>query len=58
MIWASEVLLPEFCTQRTAMIGGEKFSFKPSDRGWEPAARQAGLSLGINQPKIVFDISR
>ena len=49
-------LLPEFCTQLTAMIAGVKFSFNPADRGWETAALQPGLSLGINQPKIVFNI--
>jgi hypothetical protein len=49
-------ILPEFCTQLTAMIGGEKFSCNPADRGWEPAALQAGLSLGIKQPEVVFNI--
>ena len=49
-------LVPEFCTQLTAMIGGGKFSFTPTDRGREPAALQPGLSLGINQPKVVFNI--
>ena len=53
-VWVN--LIPEFCTQLTAMIGGEKFSFTPADRGWEPAALQPGLSLGINQPEIVFNI--
>jgi four helix bundle protein len=32
-------LLPEFCTQITVMIGGEKFSFIPADRERQPAAR-------------------
>jgi hypothetical protein len=38
------------------MIGREEFSFTPADREREPAALQAGLSLGIQQPKVVFNI--
>jgi hypothetical protein len=38
------------------MIGEEKFSLIPADREWEPAARQPGLSLDIQQPKVVFNI--
>jgi hypothetical protein len=38
------------------MIGGEKFSFNPADRGWEPAALQAGLSLGIKLAEVIFNI--
>ena len=49
-------LIPEFCTQLSAMIGEEKFSFNPADRGWKPAGLQAGLSLGITQPEAVFNI--
>ena len=49
-------LIPEFCTQLTAMIDEEKFSLIPADREWEPAARQPGLSLDIQQPKVVFNI--
>ena len=49
-------ILPEFCTQITVMIGGEKFSFNPADREREPAARQPGLSLGIRQLKVVLNI--
>jgi cation:H+ antiporter len=49
-------LVPEFCTQLAAMIGEEKFSLIPADREWEPAARQPGLSLDIQQPKVVFNM--
>jgi hypothetical protein len=38
------------------MIGGEKFSFNLADRGLEPTALHAGLSLGIKLAEVVFNI--
>jgi hypothetical protein len=38
------------------MIDGKNFSFNPADRVRELSALQAGLSLGIKQPNVVFNI--